>query len=405
MKILLASYWCVPYMGGVSTYTLALKEGLEQRGHVVEILSHHPDGIHYYVMNEDRYLPKSKVKEPILEQIRSYYAARQLDLSPWMLDMEAERYSFEAAAAHFGLAGYDLIHSQEVISSRGLSRIKPVRVPLVTTIHGVLSNEWLAQGVIRERGTLEWEYAIMQERLGVTSADVAMVPTLWLKNLLLDTLAIPSERLTVLPLGLKVDSFQKKMARATGQPPPADKALLICPARFDEVKGHRILLDALACLKQQRTDWRCWLVGDGPLQEEMRARCRELGLLEMVQFMGHRNDVPALLRQADIVVIPSLQDNHPYAVMEAQTACKAIAASDAGGIPELVHHRKTGLLFPSGDSSRLCETLQHLLADPGLREYLGANAGERGRTEWALERMIDRIEAVYVKAMNQGGAT
>ncbi|HEU4963891.1 MAG TPA: glycosyltransferase family 4 protein [Bacilli bacterium] len=404
MKILLVSYWCVPYVGGVSTYTLSLKKGLERRGHEVEVLSHHPDGVHYHLLTAKRLLNKQQVLEPTLERVKRFYAQHHPGLDPWLLEREAERYSFEAAAAYFGLDDYDVLHAQEVISSIGLSRVKPARTPLVTTIHGALPNEWLSQGQISSKDSLAWDYAVTQDRLGAQAADLTLVPTQWMKNLLHDEFDVPLSDLTVLPLGLDVQAFRKKRRRflAKSNPTaPQGKKLILCPGRLDEIKGQHILLEALGHLQELRDDWVCWLAGDGYMRAALEERCRELGLEEHVSFLGHRDDMPSLLEAADLVVTPSLQDNHPYSVMEAQIAGKAIVASDAGGIPELIHHRKTGLLCRAGDAKSLCDTMQQALNDEALRDDLGANARTRGLAEWSLDRMSERVEQRYRMVLNR----
>ncbi|WP_200760366.1 glycosyltransferase [Effusibacillus dendaii] len=71
---------------------------------------------------------------------------------------------------------------------------------------------------------------------------------------------------------------------------------------------------------------------------------------ENIVFFGSRWDVPALLRLSNIVVLASLQDMHPYTLMEAQVAGKACVTSVAGGIPEVVQHGETGLIFKTGNS-------------------------------------------------------
>ncbi|WP_231571056.1 glycosyltransferase family 4 protein [Gordoniibacillus kamchatkensis] len=185
--------------------------------------------------------------------------------------------------------------------------------------------------------------------------------------------------------------------------------VLVCPARLVHVKGHKHLFEALALLKGERSDWVCWLLGDGPLRDELTQQCRALGLGEHVQFLGTRSDVPAILGSADVFVLPSLQENLPFSVMEAQIAGKAIVVSDAGGIPEMVEHGTTGLISPAGQSEPMFHNLKRVLADDVLRKRLGEQAKQWAMHHWSIETMmkktLDVYDSVIQRNITQRGGT
>ncbi|WP_126425451.1 glycosyltransferase family 4 protein [Brevibacillus marinus] len=394
MRILLVSYWCFPNIGGVSSYLLALKRGLELHGHEVEVLARDTEDKHYYLLNSGRSVAKEKIKNPILSQLYAYYSKRLPDLDNMVLWIESERYGFEAAAAYFGLDGYDLIHTQEVVSTVGLARIKPKHVPLVATLHGVLASEWRVRGEISTESPF-WRIADAQDYYGAMASDVTIVPSQWLKRIIAREYRIPERQMTVVPYGMDTDAFRKRMEEPVAISAPPDKKVLVCPARLNKEKGHEHLLHALARLKQERTDWVCWVIGDGDLREDLTKLCGRLRLQRQVTFLGHRDDIPALLKQADLFVLPSILDNLPYAVMEAQIAGKPVVATQAGGIPEMVLHGETGLLSPVGDTEALYRNLQRLLDDDLLRQNLGQRAREWGQKQWSLQTMTKRILEVY----------
>jgi glycosyltransferase involved in cell wall biosynthesis len=394
MRILLVSYWCFPNIGGVSSYLLALKRGLELHGHEVEVLARDTEDKHYYLLNSGRSVAKEKIKNPILSQLYAYYSKRLPDLDNMVLWIESERYGFEAAAAYFGLDGYDLIHTQEVVSTVGLARIKPKHVPLVATLHGVLASEWRVRGEISTESPF-WRIADAQDYYGAMASDVTIVPSQWLKRIIAREYRIPERQMTVVPYGMDTDAFRKRMEEPVAISAPPGKKVLVCPARLNKEKGHEHLLHALARLKQERTDWVCWVIGDGGLREDLTKLCGRLRLQRQVTFFGHRDDIPALLKQADLFVLPSILDNLPYAVMEAQVAGKPVVATQAGGIPEMVLHGETGLLSPVGDTEALYRNLQRLLDDDLLRQNLGQRAREWGQKQWSLQTMTKRILEVY----------
>jgi glycosyltransferase involved in cell wall biosynthesis len=142
---------------------------------------------------------------------------------------------------------------------------------------------------------------------------------------------------------------------------PHNKTVIACAARLSEEKGHKYLLEALAKLKQERNDWVCWLMGDGKLREELEQQTKELNLEQQVLFMGKQQNVPALLKMVDICVLPSIQDNLPFAVMEAQLAGKPMIVTDAGGLPEMVQHQVNGLVAKAGDSESIYQNIKVMM--------------------------------------------
>lgn len=403
MRILLATYWSLPHVGGVWSYIDVLRRKLEQEGHQIDIFCRHPNHPGYYLLTAGQVLERSALAESVEKPVRQYYRQYFPKLDAHIVEQEVERSCFEIAACYFGIGDYDLLHTHDVISTRALWRVKPADVPLIATIHGNLAIEYLIfLGTEQPPTTLTWQHMYLREYFGAASSDRTIVPTHWLKRELSTTYGVPVQHLTVIPYGMETERFQQKMSEATDIP-PTDKKRIICPARLVKVKGHTDLLDALALLRKRRSDWVCWLVGDGDQRKLLEQKVDALSLAEDVHFLGNRNDVPALLKQADIFVLPSKHDTLPYAVMEAQLAAKPIVVSDAGGLPEMVQHEQTGLLYRRGQIGELCSCLERLLADEVLRRQLAINAQQWGMRQWSLNTMLNQIKAVYEQIHNTRG--
>jgi glycosyltransferase involved in cell wall biosynthesis len=136
-------------------------------------------------------------------------------------------------------------------------------------------------------------------------------------------------------------------------------------------------------------------LGDGPLRAKLVVEAQRLKLQNDVIFMGDRSDVASIMKMAHAVVLPSLQDNQPFIVMEAQVSGKAVVVSDAGGIPEMVTHQETGLIFPKGDSKMLYAHLKTMLDDDYTRTRLVKNAKKWGSDQWSLDKMTSETLQVY----------
>lgn len=395
MRILLASYFYLPHVGGLWTYADLLQKRLQKLGHKVDIFGHAPGMQKYHMVGTGKSIEKSKIKDPIYDNLIKYYIRQRNDVAEWIRWREIERYSYEAAAAYFGLEKYDLIHAQDIVSTRALSRIKPKHIPLLSTIHGCLATEYIHSGEVKHKPSQEWSYAWTEEYFGATSSQLTIVPTHWLKDLMATEFYVPDQQIRVIPYGMDIASFLAKADKGEFLNVPPSKKLLVCPARLVPVKGHKTLLEALALLKKERNDWVCWLLGNGPLRAGLVMEVQRLNLHNDVIFMGDRKDVASILKLAHVMVLPSLQDNQPFSVMEAQISGKAVVVSDAGGIPEMVTHGETGLIFPKGDSVTLYTHLKTLLDDDFLRLRMGKNAKQWGSAHWSLEKMTSQTLEIY----------
>ncbi|MBI3988696.1 MAG: glycosyltransferase [candidate division NC10 bacterium] len=166
-------------------------------------------------------------------------------------------------------------------------------------------------------------------------------------------------------------------------------------ANLIHYKGHRFFLHACQAIKRKSPEVMFLLIGDGPCREVLEDLARELGLEKDVLFLGSRQDVPHLLALMDVVVLPSLEEGFPNAVLEAMAAGKPVVATEVGGVPEVIVHRKTGLLVPPKDPQALADAIIELLDDPQLALEMGRAGRERVTKEFGLDRMIREMEGLY----------
>jgi glycosyltransferase involved in cell wall biosynthesis len=137
------------------------------------------------------------------------------------------------------------------------------------------------------------------------------------------------------------------------------------------------------------------VVGEGPLRSEAERLAAELELADAVRFLGRREDVPELLAGAECALLASDYEGSPLAVIEAMAAGVPVAATAAGGTAELVSDGRTGALAPRGDAAALGEALERVLSEPARAEELGVEGRRVAEAELSLERMIERLVALY----------
>jgi glycosyltransferase involved in cell wall biosynthesis len=162
--------------------------------------------------------------------------------------------------------------------------------------------------------------------------------------------------------------------------------------RLSEQKGVDLLVDAAALLRQPS---HVRIVGDGPLRAELKARASSKDCEVQWEFLGHRNDVQALLSEADIVVLPSRWEGHSIAVLEAMASGKPVIATAIKGNIETIAHGDDGLLVAPNSVTELCSAIELLGADAGLRSRLGDSARRKVARSLSRTAMVKTTFDVY----------
>jgi glycosyltransferase involved in cell wall biosynthesis len=401
MKVLLATYWAVPHLGGVWTYMVQLKEKLESLGHEVDLLGYGHDNSYVHMVNKDRRVEKSQWFPLLNETAESF---TRFHINPLVQYTETQCNFYAKAVRYLGLEKYDIIHTQDVISTASINRIRPEHTALVATLHGCVSHEIRQQLTTIHNSPTAYmakTYFDELEHIGATSPEYTIVANKWLKNILTNEFNVPDQQIILSNYGYDTESFIKQMKKENSFQKPSDKKVIIYTGRLVELKGVQFLISALSKLKEIRTDWVCWIVGEGDKQAELQIQSRILGLEENIIFLGKRDDVPFLLSLSDIFVLPSLIENQPLAVIEAQIAERAVIVSDTGGLPEMVEHGVTGIVTPSGDSEILCKNLNLLLKNEKYRNILGSNSKKWGMKHWIPEEAAEKVMKVYQSAISK----
>ncbi|SFG28070.1 glycosyltransferase family 4 protein [Sporolactobacillus nakayamae] len=405
MKILLATYWSIPHVGGVWQYMTQLKKKLESYGHEVDLLGYDQSNLNVTVFNKGLVLSREKVT-PLIDAHftqENYPAMYANFLVKWT---EMQRYVYELSASYFGVKDYDIIHTQDVLSTVAMSRIKDPNTPLIATLHGSVAHEIRHQLETVHKSETDYlarTYYDELEHDGAVSADTTIVCNQWLQTMLTNEFHVPKEQLKVLHYGFDTETFIQKLHQKATLEAPKGKKVIIYTGRLVELKGVNYLIDAFAKLKQIRNDWVGWIVGTGEKESELKSQALSLGLGDSVRFLGKREDVPSLLSQADILVLPTLIENQPLSVIEAQIAGKAVIASNVGGILEMIQHGVTGMLTPQKNADVLFGTINQLLSDDQLRKNLGINARKWGLTHWSIDRGTQDLLNIYLQAISAKG--
>jgi glycosyltransferase involved in cell wall biosynthesis len=168
--------------------------------------------------------------------------------------------------------------------------------------------------------------------------------------------------------------------------------------RLSAEKGHRYLIEALKYLK--KIDYKCTIVGDGPLRSKLEDQVKENDLTEKVEFLGFRADALQLIQGMDVVVVPSVNETFGITIVEAFALKKVVIASTAGGIPELVEHGVTGFLFPVGDSLALSREISYVFGNKDITKVMTDKAYNFYRQNFTSAIMTDNTLDYYSSIMD-----
>ncbi len=214
---------------------------------------------------------------------------------------------------------------------------------------------------------------------------------------------IESDRIAVIRSAVDAQAFAKRpdcaiLEREFGV---ADDMFSIAAAgQLIPRKGHRYLLQAVADLVHSHPPFRLIVFGDGYLNNQLRSQASALGLGDVVQFAGFRDNLDEYIGCFDLFVHPALAEGLGVAAMKAAAAGVPVVGFDAGGLSEAVEQGKTGLLVPPQDVDKLRNAIATMMDDEAMRLRLGAAGKERMQNEFSIDTMADNHVTLYESVLN-----
>lgn len=160
-------------------------------------------------------------------------------------------------------------------------------------------------------------------------------------------------------------------------------------------KGHQVLLEAIPKVLEAVPDAVFVLAGDGPQHQNILKSIQEKSLGAHVLLLGLRRDIPNVLKSIDLFVLPTLEEALGTAFVEAMAMKKPVIGTRVGGVPEVIDDGGNGLLVDPRDPAGLADAIVRLLRSPDLAAAMGERGREIATTEFSVERMCRRMQALY----------
>jgi glycosyltransferase involved in cell wall biosynthesis len=255
---------------------------------------------------------------------------------------------------------------------------------IVCQVHGgKLPHEFL--------GSSRVAHTLLRTLLGIADAVVVLAEV----ELRAYRRFLPGRRIVLLPNGVDPAAFARpERTLVAGQP-----LRLVFLGRLTRVKGVEELLQGLCIALGRGANVELCIAGSGPQEALLRAQVARLGLLGAVTFAGptFEGSKSALLRGADVFVLPSYNEGLPIALLEAMAAGNAVIATPVGAIPDVVLPGQHGVLVPPGDAAAIANALLAMDADRAEVARMQQACAQRIASSFSLQRMADGFSDLYAQ--------
>lgn len=278
---------------------------------------------------------------------------------------------------------YDLVHCHGALANvTGALLRRSLHVPVISTVHSDYRLDYLGRPFARAvYGTLNtWALHRLDYRVCVSDP---------IRQRLIDRDFEPN-RLFSIYNGLDFSHVVPKTDRAAyfaqfGYTVGEDDIIVGIAARLDPVKDIATLIRAVALAQKACPQLRLAIAGEGMERKKLGALAAELGIADSVFFLGWVDDLDSFYGALDINALSSLSETFPYALTEGARAHLATVASNVGGVPVIIEHGVTGLLFEPGDVRLFAAYLARCALDADYRHTLGEALYQRGKADFSEE--------------------
>ena len=247
-----------------------------------------------------------------------------------------------------------------------------------------------------QRSTDEWRrwYHWKMDALTAVFARMVISNSEAGKRVLVEKAGFPARRVLVVPNGVALPQGGEP-ARREDLGLERDCFVVGTVGNLRAAKGHGFFMEAAIPLARRFPRTRFLFVGEGVEKDALARKAEKAGVRSSFVFAGFRSDVPAVVKNMDIFVLPSLWEGCPVSLLEAMSLGRPVVATRVGDVPLIVREMKEGLLVPPGDPGSLRGAVERLILDEKLRGDLGKAARERIERSFTRRGMIARHARIY----------
>jgi len=261
---------------------------------------------------------------------------------------------------------------------------KQTGLPVITKISGFYEFEG---GVLDQQKRFKpLNYFL---RLGLRKVDYVQTISVQTREKLIAA-CFKSDQICFIPNG--IDIGQQPQVRELQKP-----VVIGYCGRLREVKGVHVLIEAISKVRQRRPELAIQLsiAGDGTSKNALQAQAESQGIADVIEWLGLIEDTHAYLRSIDVYIQPSFAEGLPNSVMEAMSEQLPVIVTDIGGNNDLIEHKKTGLLFPAGDSDALADCIFNMVDEVDHRHKMARAARAFIEERYDIKQVVSRLAELY----------
>ncbi len=274
----------------------------------------------------------------------------------------------------------DIIHARSRVPAwLAYLAVRRTNCDFVTTCHGYYSKHFFSR-------VMGWG-----KRVIVISHSIG--------RRMIDDFGVPPERITLIHRG--VDLSRYSFSSTKYDKPKSSLLKIINIGRISPIKGHEEFIRAVHLLSKRLQNFEVSIVGAADEDKQsyfrsLKLMVERLGLTSHVKFLGTRRDVPELLQQSDLLVLPSkIPEAFGRVLIEAGACGTAVLASRIGGILDVIDENENGLLFSPENFEEMATQMERLLLDRALSKKLSSALRKKVEHEFSLDQMVDKTRQVY----------
>jgi len=368
---------CYPTFGGSGVVATELGMHLASKGNDVHFITYERPA------RLDRFLSNVYYHEVLPFKYSLFkYTPYETTLAGKMVDV-VENEGLDLLHVHYAIP-----HASVAFLAKSILKSKGIEIPVITTLHGtditLVGKDPSLKSVVE---------------FSINSSDGVTAVSNFLKDATYKNFDINRE-INVVYNFIDFDKFSKtdkdhfKKAIA-----PDGEKILTHISNFRSVKRAE---DAIYVFQKVYQDIPCKLlmIGDGPERTKMEQVCREIGLCHEVRFLGKQGAIQELLSISDLFLLPSSNESFGLAALEAMALEVPVISTNAGGIPEVNIHGKTGFMSNIGDIDAMANHAKHILRDPETHNVFRQNALAHAKT-FEISKIVSQYEAVYENALKR----
>jgi L-malate glycosyltransferase len=282
---------------------------------------------------------------------------------------------------------YDLLHTHGPRANLYGALIKrKIGIPWMTTIHSDPRLDFMKSGL---KGFLFTRLNLW----ALKKIDYFFAVSERFKDNLA-AFGIPKERIKTIYNGIDFNETSPSyLLQRTDVGVNADDFVIAMVARLHPIKGHALVFEALQSLPYR--DIKLLVVGDGPLEQELKEKASELQIEDRVKFLGFRRDIAAIYSLSDVALMASYSESFPLALLEAANERIPVISTDVGGVRQLIVSKEMGWIVPVGDSAALTEAIKEAREKKQQLKQMGQTLYEYASSHFSLDRLYEETIATY----------